>query len=180
MNGRVPERSGNRDRIMAPHGCYRCAGDERWISIAVENDAEWAALRTAVAADELEDGAFATPAGRRREQERIDAVLERWTRTRTPDEAAEALQRAGVAAFPVQTSATLVNDPHVRARGVLTRVEHDVVGERIVVGPPWKLAGADVRGPAPLIGEHNDYVLGEVLGLSRDEIDQLARDGALD
>jgi len=180
MSGRVPERHGNQDHIMAPHGCYRCAGEEQWISIAVESEREWAALRSVLADPELEDEAFATSGGRRREQDRIDAALERWTREREPGEAAEILQRAGVAALPVQTSLSLSNDPHVRERGVLTRVEHAVVGERIVVGPPWKLEGAEVRGPAPLIGADNDYVLGEILGLSREEIDRLEQDGVLD
>jgi benzylsuccinate CoA-transferase BbsF subunit len=178
--GRVPERIGNRDSLMAPHGCYRCAGDEQWISIAVGSETEWAALVSVVADPELEDAAFATREGRWRDQDRIDAALGRWTREREPGAAVEILQRAGVAALPVQTSLSLSSDPHVRARGVLTRVEHAVVGERIVVGPPWKLEGAAVRGPAPLIGEHNDYVLGEVLGLSREEIDELAQAGALD
>jgi crotonobetainyl-CoA:carnitine CoA-transferase CaiB-like acyl-CoA transferase len=184
--GRVPERNGNRDPIMEPHSCYRCADDpgepdeSRWLSLAVDTEEEWAALKTVLADPELEDEAFATPDGRRRERERLDAAIERWTRRREPAAAAEILQRAGVAALPVQTSRSLSQDPHVRERGVLTRVAHPVVGERIVVGPPWKLAGAAVRGPAPLIGAHTEAVLSEVLGMSREEIEKLAETGALD
>jgi crotonobetainyl-CoA:carnitine CoA-transferase CaiB-like acyl-CoA transferase len=85
-----------------------------------------------------------------------------------------------VPALPVETSLTLSSDPHVLERGVLTRVTHPVVGERIVVGPPWKLEGVGVRGPAPLLGQHNDYVLGEILGMSRQEIDRLTREGVLE
>jgi benzylsuccinate CoA-transferase BbsF subunit len=181
MCGRVPKRSGNRDSIMAPHGCYRCAGEEkRWISIAVGSEAEWEALKSVLADPELEDEAFATPQGRWRDQEQIDTLVERWTRQRDPVEATEILQRAGVAALPVQTSLSVSSDPQVRERGVLTRVEHPVVGERIVVGPPWKCEGVGVRAAAPLIGQHNDYVLGEVLGMSRQEIDRLAQEGVLD
>ena len=181
VTGRVPKRCGNRDSAMAPHSCYRCAGEkERWISIAVGSQTEWAALKSVLADPELEDEAFATPEGRWRDQEKIDAIVERWTREREPVEATRILQRAGVAALPVETSLTLSSDPHVLERGVLTRVTHPVVGERIIVGAPWKMEGAGVRGPAPLIGQHNDYVLGEILGMSSEEIDRLTQDGVLE
>ena len=180
MCGRIPRRSGNRDRLMAPHGCYRCAGEERWVSIAVGCDSEWDALRSVLTDPELGDEAFATQAGRWSQQDRLDTIVERWTRSRSPAEASETLRRAGVAALPVETAESVSRDEHVCERGVLTRVQHPVLGERIVMGPPWKLEGAEVRGPAPLIGEGNDYVLGEILGLSRDEIERLARDGVLD
>ena len=106
--------------------------------------------------------------------------MERWTREHEPLEATRILQRAAVPALPVETSLTLSSDPHVLERGVLTRVEHPVLGERIVVGAPWKMEGVGVRGPAPLIGQHNDYVLSEILGMSRQEIDRLAREGVLE
>jgi benzylsuccinate CoA-transferase BbsF subunit len=180
VTGRIPERCGNRDSVMAPHGCYRCAGEEpRWVSIAVGSQAEWAALKSVLADPELEDEAFATPEGRWRDQEKIDAILERWTREREPAEATRILQRAGVAALPVESSLTLSSDPHVLERGVLTRVTHPVLGERIVVGAPWNMEGVGVRGPAPLIGQHNDYVLGEILGMSREEIDRLTQEGVV-
>jgi formyl-CoA transferase len=89
------------------------------------------------------------------------------------------LQRAGVPAMPVHTGTTLAADPHVRERGVLETVDHPKLGERLVVGPPWKIEGASVRGPSPLIGEHNQYVLGEILGLSQEEIERLEKAGAL-
>ncbi len=179
--GNVPKRCGNRDSIMAPHGCYRCAGEkERWVSIAVGSEDEWAALKSVLADPELEDEAFATPRGRWRDQERLDPIVERWTRERGPVEVTQVLQRAGVPALPVETSLTLSSDPHVLERGVLTRVTHPVVGERIIVGPPWNFEGVGVRGPAPLIGQHNDYVLGEILGMSRQEIDRLTKEGVLE
>lgn len=181
VTGRIPERCGNRDAIMAPHGCYRCAGDEeRWVSIAVGSEREWLALKSVLADSELGHGDFATPHGRWRHQERLDEIVERWTRKRGPAEAAQILQRAGVAALPVETSLSLSSDPHVLERGVLTRVKHPVLGERIVVGPPWKLEGVGVRGPAPLIGQHNDYVLGEILGMPRREIERLTQEGVVE
>ena len=80
--GRLPQRSGNRDAAMAPHNCYRCKGEEQWLSIAVGTEAEWSALRSVIADPELGDDAFAGPAERWQNQDRLDAIIERWTRER--------------------------------------------------------------------------------------------------
>ena len=178
-SGRLPERSGNRDAAMAPHNCYRCRGEEQWLSIAVGTEAEWTALRSVIADPERGDEAFAGPLERWQNQDRLDAIVERWTRERDPREAMEVLQRAGVAAMRVHTGISISKDPQVQARGVFETVEHPRIGERAVVRPPWRLEGVRVRRAAPLIGEHTDYVLNEILGLSRDEIDRLAEAGAL-
>jgi benzylsuccinate CoA-transferase BbsF subunit len=179
MNGRVPERTGNRDTAMAPHGCYRCQGEPGWIIIAVGDDAEWAALRSVLEDPELEEDAFAGPLERWKNQDRLDEIVGRWTRERTADEAVTLLQRAGVPAMPVHTGTTLAADPHARERGILQKVEHPKLGERLVVGPPWKLEGAGIRHASPLLGEGNQYVLGEILGLSADEIERLEKADAL-
>jgi len=177
--GRLPQRSGNRDGAMAPHNLYRCQGEEQWLSIAVGSEAEWSALLAVIGDPELGGDAFADPAARWRNQERLDGILERWTRERDPREAMEILQRAGVAAMVVHTGASIGKDPHVRARGVFERVIHPRIGEKAVVRPPWRLEGVRVRRAAPLIGEHTEYVLEEILGLSRQEIDRLAEAGVL-
>jgi benzylsuccinate CoA-transferase BbsF subunit len=179
ISGRVPQRIGNCDIAMAPHGCYRCKGEPRWITIAVGDDAEWTALQSVIEDPELEDEAFAGPLERWRNQDRLDEIVERWTRERGADEAVTLLQQAGVPSLPVHNGATLSRDPHVRERGILQKVDHPKLGERLVVGPPWKLEGAGIRRASPLIGEHNQYVLGEILGLSQDEIEQLQRADAL-
>jgi benzylsuccinate CoA-transferase BbsF subunit len=180
MNGRVPQRDGNRDPLMAPHGCYRCKGEEEWVSIAVGSEPEWHALVSVIADPALEDDSFASPHQRWQHQEQLDRIVERWSCERGAYEATRLLQQAGVAAAPVHTGTSLAQDPHIRERGILERVEHPVIGERVVVGAPWKLEGAGVRRAAPLIGEHNQHVLGKVLGLSSDEIDQLEQAGALE
>jgi benzylsuccinate CoA-transferase BbsF subunit len=177
--GRLPQRDGNRDRTMAPHNCYRCKGEEQWLTIAVGTEAEWSALRSVIADPELGDEAFAGPLERWQNQERLDAIVERWTREREPREAMEILQRAGVPAMVLQTGISIGKDPHVRERGVFETVVHPRIGEKAVVRPPWRLEGVRVRRAAPLIGEHTEYVLREILGLSRQEIDRLAEAGAL-
>jgi benzylsuccinate CoA-transferase BbsF subunit len=176
---RRPQRSGNRDSAMAPHNCYRCRAEKQWVTIAVGSDAEWSALRSVISDPELGDEAFAGPVERWRNQERLDSIIERWTRQREPREAVEILQRAGVAAMVVHTGASIGSDPHVRERGVFETVVHPKIGERQVVRPPWGLEGVGVDRPAPMIGEHTEYVLQEILGLSRDEIDRLEEAGAI-
>jgi benzylsuccinate CoA-transferase BbsF subunit len=177
--GRLPQRSGNRDPVMAPHNCYRCKGEEEWVSIAVGTEAEWGALRSVIADPELQEEAFAGPLERFENQDRLDAIIECWTCERDPGEATEILQRAGVAAMPVHTGISIGKDPHVRQRGVFETVVHPRIGEKAVVRPPWRLEGVRVRRSAPLLGEHTHHVLSEILGLSREEIDRLEEAGVL-
>jgi benzylsuccinate CoA-transferase BbsF subunit len=173
LTGREPQRIGNRDTAMAPHGCYRCRGEGEWVSIAVADDREWRSLRSVVADPDLAHEDFATAASRRIHQERLDAIVERWTSERSPAEAVEVLQRADVAAAVVHSGPSLSRDPHVLARGVFETVDHPILGETRVVRPPWKMDGAKVPGPAPLLGQHNEYVLKEILGLEAPEIEAL-------
>lgn len=181
MTGRVPGRRANRDTIMAPHNCYPCKGDRQWVSIAVGSEAEWAALKAVIGDPALDDEAFSGPLERWQNQERLDEIVGRWTRDRGPYEVTETLQRAGVPAMPVYQGATIARDPHVLERGMLVTVEHPVIGKRTVVGAPWQFEGdgVGVRRAAPLIGEHNRYVLGEILGMSDDEIERLTEAGVL-
>jgi benzylsuccinate CoA-transferase BbsF subunit len=180
--GRVPERMGNRDPIMAPHNCYRCREELEWVSIAVATEEEWSALKTIVGDPALDDDAFAGSLERWQNQERLDEIIERWTRERGPYEVVATLQRAGVAAMPVYTGAAIGKDPHVRERGILKTVEHSVVGKKTVVGAPWRFQsdGVGVRRPGPLLGADNRYVLGELLGFSDEEIDRLTEQGVLE
>ena len=182
LSGVVPERIGNRHDHMAPHGCYRCRdeGSQRvWATIAVSSDEEWAALRELLKDDVLDGTAFATAADRKQHEDRLDERLERWTLERSVDEVVETLQRAGIAAARMQTGKSLSRDAHVRARGVFVPITHPRLGEREVVRPPWRMAGAQVSEPAPLLGQHNDYVLRDILGLDPAEIERLVAEKAV-
>jgi crotonobetainyl-CoA:carnitine CoA-transferase CaiB-like acyl-CoA transferase len=147
------------------------------VSIAVGSEEEWESLKRIIADPALDDDEFRGPLERWHAQDRLDAIIERWTREREPGDVVEALQGAGIAAMQVHTSASIAGDPHVREREVLHRVDHPVIGERLVVGPPWRFSGDEVsvRRAAPLIGEHNDYVLRDLLHLSPEEIERLER-----
>jgi crotonobetainyl-CoA:carnitine CoA-transferase CaiB-like acyl-CoA transferase len=179
LTGRVPQRLGNRDEFMAPHGCYRCRGEGEWVTIAVGTDDEWVALRTLVGDSELEGPDFASAPARKRNEDRLDERIERFTRTRAPQEVVDSLQAAGIAAAYLQSGASLSRDPHVRARGVFEKITHPLLGELEVVRPPFRMEGVRIAGPAPLLGQHNDYVLGEILGLSEAEIERLVEEGSV-
>ncbi len=176
MNGRVQGRNGNRDRIMAPHNCYRCRGEDKWVSIAVSTDEEWRALcGVAGNPDWAADERFSDAYSRWKNQEELDRLVTEWSIKHTHYEITEKLQAVGVAAMPSLSNEEIFSDPHFKARGLATEVNHSAMGKQVVLGPPWKLSEtpAKVTGPSPLIGEHNEYVFGELLGMSSKEIARL-------
>ena len=180
MTGREPPRRGNRHSSMAPHGCYPCRGDDQWLTIACEDDAQFAALCTAMGRPELAaDVRFADVVSRYRNQDALDELISEWTRERAKEAAAEALQAAGVAASPVQSVPEVFVDAQLRARGFYESVSHSLAGVWEVEGPHWRMSESPghVRLPAPAFGEHNGYVLGELLGLSGEEIAALEAEG---
>ena len=168
MNGRVAQPQGNRHPVMAPHGIYPCLGDEKWVSIAVETDTEWDAL-----VGVLENPKWALEerfiSGYQRTQHRreLDRHIGEWTSQRDPYEVTHLLQAAGVAAMPCLDQEGRYFDPQLQARECYVDVEHPVLGAEPLYGIPYKMSETQgrIRRHAPLMGEHNDYVLGEILGL---------------
>jgi crotonobetainyl-CoA:carnitine CoA-transferase CaiB-like acyl-CoA transferase len=177
MTGTSPMRTGNHDAGMAPHAVYRCAGDDKWISIAVATEAEWLALKTVMGRPAaLDDAAFATRESRWQNRERLDGLIEAWTKTHDAIALMEALQRHGVAATPSFNAEELFSNPHLAARGQIIETQHPVLGTRKAVAPPWKMSETPpfIARTAPLLGEDNNYVLCELLGLQPDEVQRLA------
>jgi len=180
MTGREPPRRGNRDSSMAPHGCYPCLGDDQWLTLACDDDAQFAALCRVMGRPELaSDARFADVVSRYRNQDALDGEIARWTRERPKAEAAAALQAAEVPASPVLSAPDVFEEPHLRARGFYESVSHAVAGVWEVEGPHWRFSEspAHIRLPAPAFGEHNGYVLRELLGLSEEEIAELEGQG---
>jgi crotonobetainyl-CoA:carnitine CoA-transferase CaiB-like acyl-CoA transferase len=176
MNGTQPARDGNRDPHMAPHGVFRAAGEDRWIAVAVEDDAAWVRLAATIGRPELAtDARYATVVGRKRHEEELEGILGEWTRQRSPEEATAMLQAAGIAAFTAATNRDLAEDPHLNARGFFVELTHPEVGVRRHIGVPWRMSASDarVRRPAPCLGADTDAVLGEVCGYSAAEIARL-------
>ena len=184
-NGRRTRRLGNRHDAMSPHGCYPCRGRDCWVALAVRDDADWSAFCNVIGqAELLNDARFADPLTRYRHQDELDAIIVEWTSQRTPEAAAAALQGAGIPAGPVLDAGGLLANTHLRARGFFESVTHPEasgLGRREYPGRGWQLSAAEVRigGPAPDLGEANDYVLGEMLGLADGEIAELRAGGAI-
>ncbi len=176
MNQRLSSRDGNRDAVMAPHNCYRCRGEDKWISIAVATDEEWEALCRVMGNPEWAgEECFADSYRRWQNQEQLDRLIEEWTVNYSHYELMERLQAAGVAAMPSFSAEELFSDTHLRERGFITEIEHSVMGKKLVLSPPWKFSETPPRieRASPLLGEHNDYVFGELLGMPKGEITRL-------
>ena len=181
MTGRIPGRKGNGDDFMAPHSVYACWGVDHWLAIAVETDDEFAALCEVMEMPELAiDSRFGGAAARKRNEAALDKIITGWTRRQDRDYAANRLCAAGVAAAPSRDAQDVFRDPHLRERGVFVEVEHPEGGANDLMGLPYKMSGGDpVVRRAPRLGEHNDYVFGDVLGLSTREIARLRREGVI-
>ena len=147
---------------MAPHETYKATGDDdKWVSIAAGSEKEWRALCEVMGKPSLaDDPRFATAAKRKENEAALDDTITAWTRERDRWEITEALQKAGVAAFPSMSNRDLGEDRHLDERGYLVQLEHPVVGRRIHAGIPWKMSGtpAEVRHAAPLAGADTDEV----------------------
>ena len=173
MNETQPLRNGNRDPYMAPHGVFRCQGEDRWVSIVVGNEDEWQRFCKAIGQPALAvDARFATLAARKENEDALEQIVTMWTQSQSPDETTQKLQHAGVAAYPTLDGNDILTNPHVTARGYFVELEHAEVGKRRHLGIPWKMSRTpcEIRRPAPLFGQDTDYVLGEIVGLSGDEI----------
>jgi crotonobetainyl-CoA:carnitine CoA-transferase CaiB-like acyl-CoA transferase len=146
---------GNRDPAMSPHGVYPSAGEDAWVSLAVQGDVEWQALCGLVPGlDGLKGHDLAE---RQAKAETIDAAIAAWTADRTPAEAAAQLTEAGIAAAPVASSADLLASPHLAARSFWDR--H---GDSALPGLPWRASFGRQSGDAPGLGEHTEAVLAEL------------------
>jgi crotonobetainyl-CoA:carnitine CoA-transferase CaiB-like acyl-CoA transferase len=182
-NGRVAERAGNRDREVAPHGIYPCAGDDRWIAIVCRDDREWKALSESMERPDLAaDRRFSSPATRSEHQAELDVLISYWTGCFEPLVLEHRLQHQGIAAHQVQNSAEAIADPQLIHRGHFVALEHSTLGPIIVEGSRFKLSRtpARVNRAAPTVGQDTHDVLEQILGYSEERITELVAAGALD
>lgn len=184
-DGVVAQRRGNRDEVYAPHGVYPCLaedGAERFVAVAVRDDDEWAALVQAMGRPDLaarQD--LRTAEQRRQHADLLDEELARWTRGQWAADVEERLQAAGVPAHRSASSADFTTDPQLLERGHIIRLPHPLHGEAVVEGPRYMLSHTPgrVAAPAPTLGQHNEFVLREILGYPEERITQLTEDGVL-
>lgn len=169
MNGRERFRSGNDHNWMAPHGVFRCRGEDAWVAIAVEDDAQWRALCTLIHRPDLAaDPRFATAGERHANRRLLDAPITVWTAERTQHEAQQALQAAGVPAGAAMNAFELLYDPHVRARHGFEYVTVPNVGPTPYPRVAFLLSRTPVpiAAPAPAFAEANNYALHDLLGMA--------------
>ncbi len=175
-NGEVMERAGNRDEHAAPHGVYPCAGEDRWIALAVHSDEEWRLLRREMGNPHFgQDPRFDTLAGRREHADELDGYLGRFTAQHDAQELMVALQEAGIEAGAVQHFDELLSDPQLAHRGHFQRRSHVHLGElpfenygiRLSESPPV------IDTPGPNLGEHTEEVLCGMLGYAPEEISRM-------
>jgi benzylsuccinate CoA-transferase BbsF subunit len=182
MNGRVATPQGNRDHLAAPHDVYRCDGDDKWVAIAVHDDAQWAAFCDAAGHPEWRaDERFGDLHRRQAHHAGLDALVTAWTRTLTPRQVTERLQAVGVPAGPSQDGEEIANDPQLRHRGQIIELDHPEVGPRIHMGMQGLFGAIPERRyfPTAVYDEHNDLVFRDLLGLPREEIDRLVAEGVI-
>ncbi len=183
VNKREPVRNGNAVAFAAPHNVYRCMGKERWCTIAVSTDAQWAGLCNAIGKPELAgDPRFDTLRHRKANEAALDAAMEAWTIDRAPEDVMTTLQAAGVPAGIVENAADIFSDPQLRERGLFWPMEQSEMGMFTHLGSSMVLSETPAQPftPSPCMGEHNEYVLTRILGKTDEEFVELLAAGVLE
>ena len=178
-SGEIARPDGNRDPRFAPQGAYPCAGEDAWLALSVQNDADWQSLCELIDRPDLaSNDDLAHLPGRRARHDEIDAAVSAWTSQYEQYEAARALQAANISAAPILANWQILSDPHIHQRRFYEWVDHPVVGVYPYPTWPWRFSRSQpsIRRPAPRFAEHNREILSE-LGLSPDEIAALYEAG---
>ena len=185
VNGRVPDRAGNQDALMSPHGCYPCSGEDKWITIAVSTDDQWRSLCEALdRPDWMDDNRFSDARARWEHRDVLDSLISEVTALHKQYPLMEALQAKGVAAGAVLDGKSLLSDPHLRERGFYEVAKHE---PRTGMPPlpytsrPWKFSETpgSLRSAAPTLGQHNRFVLSDIMGVSPRRIEEMQARGAI-
>ena len=182
LNGRPAEPVGNSSTQAAPHGVYRCRGDDRWCAISVFTDEEWPGFKRALGSLQwAEDSRFATLSGRLENVGELNRLVEEWTRRHSAEEVMAWLQEQDVAAGVVQDASDLANDPQLKERSFFVELDHPELGKTISDATPIRLSDtpAKYHRAAPIQGQDNNYVYKKLLGMSEDEVAGLAEQGVI-
>lgn len=181
-SGRLVSRNGNRSDTAAPHGAYPCAGDDQWCAIAVDTEQQWDGLRRAMGDPAWAgDDRFQAVAGRLAHHDKIDEHLKQWTSDKTAQEVMQLLQAHGVPSGVVQRSSDLLQDPQLAHRNLYHYLDHPEMGNIPYTGHQFRILGYESgpRSPAPLLGQHNEFVLKELLGMTDEEMVEAVIAGAI-
>jgi len=182
-NKHIQTRKGNSLPYAAPHNAYRCKGEDSWCVIAVTSETEWTDFCKAIGKMELaDDQMFATLLDRKRNEARLDHIVEEWTINFTADEVMDKMQAAGVPAGKVHSLQGIVEDPQLRHRDYYRSLQHPEIGEYEALTPSYILSRtpAELRLPFPCLGEHTEYVCRELLGMPDEEFAELLIDNVFE
>jgi crotonobetainyl-CoA:carnitine CoA-transferase CaiB-like acyl-CoA transferase len=180
MNQRMQSPLGNHHRWAAPHSCFRCKGEDKWVNISVTCDEEWKAFCRVLGNPSLEkDKRFADMLSRHKNQDVLDKLIEAWTQQYDNYEIMHILQKEGIPAGVVIDEKDAFNDPHLKDRGFFEELTQDDCGTHLYPGLLWKAANTPnaIRRPPVRLGEHNEYVYKQLLGFSDSEYAELEREG---
>ncbi len=183
-DGVLGTRAGNRSAVAVPHGAFPCADEgelgDRWVAIACWSDADWAELCLEAGIDRPE---LASLAARRAAIDEVEGLVTRWTRDRTRLKIATGLQERGVEAVPVADLGDLHDDPQLQHRRHWLAGEHPVMGPRIYERNGYRLPddqGDFEQRHSPTLGQDNEWVLTEILGLGEADLDRLSAQGVVE
>ncbi|MFC1971569.1 CaiB/BaiF CoA transferase family protein, partial [Chloroflexota bacterium] len=182
VNGRIARRMANRDPRAAPHGAYKCQGDDRWITIAVFSKDEWAGFCKTLGQPEwTSDSKFRNLAGRKENEDELDRLVAEWTIKYTAEQVMDLMQAQGVPAGIASTGEDLYNDPQLKHREHFVYLEHKVIGRHAYQNEAIRFSKSppEFRKAGPCIGEDNEYIYKDILGLSDDDISNLLAEGTI-
>lgn len=179
LNRAVPARAGSRSPRMV-QGCYPCKGEDRWVVIALRCDEDWERFKQALGNPPwCADPRFSSGLARLKNQDALDDYLKQWTQERTQAEVVLVMQGAGVPAGRVADGRQLLEDPQLRELNLHREGVHPESGKVLYTWNGFELSATpgSIRRPAPLFGQHNDYVLRDLLAFSDGQIAALAEKG---
>jgi len=183
VNGNIMGRLGNRTPIAAPHGVFECKGDDRWAAISAMSEDEWKRFCKVIGNPALSgQKEFATLSERKQHEDELDEIVTAWTRQHTPEEVEAILVRAGVPAHMVSRPSDIYRDEQLKARNYFTPLDHAVMGKQKFEPQACFILSKTPREitlPSPLLGQHNEYVFKELIGMSDDEIADYIIDGSI-
>jgi benzylsuccinate CoA-transferase BbsF subunit len=182
-NGREPSRIGNSCPYAVPHGVYPCKGDDRWCTIAVSSDEQWANLCRVIGRTEyIDEPRFNTLLNRKKNEDEINRLVSGWSINFTPEEVMTRMQSAGVPAGVVKNAADIYDDPQLRQRNLFWTLNHLDMGAFTHLGQGFELSKTPAQAcmPSPRLGEHTEYVCTKILGMTDEEFVELDSAGVFE
>ncbi|MEJ2110271.1 MAG: CoA transferase, partial [Acidobacteriota bacterium] len=180
VNGTEAKAEGNACEYAVPHGVFRCKGEDRWCAITVFTEDEWQAMCVVMENPEwTEDSEFSSFPERKKNEEKLNHLIEKWTSRHDPEHVMTVLQAEGVAAGVVQNAEDVFGDPQLEEREFFWNVDHKELGSFAHLGQPSRLSETPARlyRSAPSLGEHTEYICSEILGISEDEFARYLSEG---